>query len=139
MKKEIYLTYSTRNAHLLEEEYDIITHDPQPLAMPHLRGRGETRWVWRCHIDTSEPNPELWGFLRPYLDDYDAAVFTLEDFVLPEFPVSRVEVIPPAIDPESPKNVLLPDYKRRGTQGSRDANRKRYPASRFGESLEGKR
>jgi trehalose synthase len=107
-EKEIYLTYSTRNARLLDEEYDlVVAHDPQPLAIPHFHGRGETRWVWRCHLDTSEPNPELWGFLRPYLEDYDAAVFTLKEFVPPEFPVSRVEVIPPAIDPESPKNIEL--------------------------------
>jgi trehalose synthase len=59
-------------------------------------------------LDTSEPNPELWGFLGPYLEDYDAAVFTLEDFVPPEFQISRVKVIPPAIDPQSPKNIKLP-------------------------------
>jgi len=59
-EKEIYLTYSTRNAHLLEEEYDlIVAHDPQPLACPYVHGRGATRWIWRSHIDTSEPNPEL--------------------------------------------------------------------------------
>jgi len=107
-EKEIYLTYSTRNAHLLEEEYDlIVAHDPQPLAIPQFHGRGEIRWVWRCHIDTSEPNSELWNYLHPYLDDYDAAVFTMEGFVPPEFPVPRVEIIPPAIDPESPKNIEL--------------------------------
>jgi trehalose synthase len=108
-EKEVYLTYSTRNAHLLDEGYDlIVAHDPQPLAVPHFHGRGSTRWVWRCHIDTSEPNEDLWGFLRPYLADYDAAVFTEEDFIPPEFPVPEVEVIPPAIDPDSPKNVELP-------------------------------
>ena len=108
-EKEVYLTYSTRNAHLLDEGYDlVVAHDPQPLAVPHFRGRGNARWVWRCHIDTSEPNEDLWDFLRPYLGDYDAAVFTEAAFVPPEFPVGRVEIIPPAIDPESPKNVELP-------------------------------
>jgi trehalose synthase len=108
-EKEVYLTYSTRNALLLEEEYDlIIAHDPQPLAIPQFHARGETKWVWRCHLDTSEPNAALWGFLRPYLDDYDAAVFTMEDFVPPGLPISRVEIIPPAIDSESPKNIELP-------------------------------
>jgi trehalose synthase len=108
-EKEIYLTYSTRNAHLLEEDYDlVVAHDPQPLAVPHFYGRSDARWVWRCHIDTSEPNEDLWGFLRPYLGNYDAAVFTEAAFVPPEFPVGRVEIIPPAIDPESPKNVELP-------------------------------
>jgi trehalose synthase len=95
-EKEIYLTYSTRNAHLLEEVYDlVVAHDPQPLAVPHFHGRGSARWAWRCHIDTSEPNEDLWGFLRPYLDNYDAAVFTAAAFVPPEFPVGRVEIIPP--------------------------------------------
>ena len=89
--------------------YDlIVVHDPQPLAIPQFHGRAGAKWIWRCHIDTSEPNGELWAFLHPYLDDYDAAVFTLQEFVPPAFPVPRVEVIPPAIDPESPKNIELP-------------------------------
>jgi trehalose synthase len=108
-EKEVYLTYSTRNAHLLEEEYDlIVAHDPQPLAIPQFHGRGDTRWVWRCHLDTSEPHPDLWDYLRPYLDDYDAAVFTEGSFVPPGLPISLVEIIHPAIDPQSPKNIELP-------------------------------
>ncbi|MGB3635345.1 MAG: glycosyltransferase [Rubrobacteraceae bacterium] len=107
-EKETYLTHSTRNALLLEEEYDlVIVHDPQPLAMAQFHGGERTRWVWRCHIDTSEPHPGLWEFLSPYLDDYDAAVFTMDQFVPPDFPVDLVEVIPPGIDPESPKNIAL--------------------------------
>lgn len=86
-EKEIYLTYSTCNANLLDEEYDLtLAHDPQPLAVPHFHGRADTRWVWRCHIDTSHPNENLWSFFRPYLDDYDAAVFTMEGFVPSAFP-----------------------------------------------------
>ena len=111
-EQEIYLTYATRNAQLLDddEEYDlIVVHDPQPLAVLQMHGKGTARWVWRCHIDTSEPNRQVWRFLRPYLDGYDAAVFTLADFVPPDFPVRRVEIIPPAIDPESPKNFELGD------------------------------
>ncbi len=103
-----YLAQSTHNARILDESYDlIVVHDPQPLALPELRGRGNSRWIWRCHIDTSEPNPEVWGFLRPFVAGYDAAVFTLGGFVPPEFPIERVEIIPPAIDPESPKNIAL--------------------------------
>jgi trehalose synthase len=71
-EQETYLTYSTRNAQLLEEEYDlVVVHDPQPLALLRLHGKGAPRWVWRCHIDTSEPNPQVWDFLRPYLEGYD--------------------------------------------------------------------
>lgn len=125
-ERETYLAYSTRNARLLEEEYDlIVVHDPQPLALLEFHGKGNAKWIWRCHIDTSEPNLEVWDFLRPYLVGYDAAVFTLGGFVPPNFPVSRVEIIPPAIDPESPKNFELDlDTARRvldwiGIEGSR--------------------
>ena len=107
-EQETYLTYSTRNAALLEEEYDlIVVHDPQPLALLRLHGKDAARWIWRCHIDTSEPNHQVWNFLRPYLEGYDAAVFTLGSFAPPDVPVERVEIIPPAIDPESPKNIEL--------------------------------
>src|ERR671910_3358200 len=108
-EQETYLTHAARNAQLLEEEYDlVVVHDPQPLPLLRLHGKGAARWVWRCHIDTSDPNLQVWNFLRPYLEGYDAAVFTLGSFVPPDVPVGRVEIIPPAIDPESPKNVELP-------------------------------
>lgn len=107
-EQETYLTHATRNAQLLEDSYDlVVVHDPQPLPLLHFHGKGATRWIWRCHIDTSEPNPEIWSFLRPYLTEYDAAVFTLGSFVPADFPDLRVEIIPPAIDPESPKNIEL--------------------------------
>jgi trehalose synthase len=107
-EQETYLSYSTRNAELLEEEYDlIIVHDPQPLALRQLLPDSKAKWIWRCHIDTSEPNSQVWSFLRTFLEDYDAAVFTLGGFVPPDFPISRIEIIPPAIDPVSPKNLEL--------------------------------
>jgi trehalose synthase len=108
VEEETYLLNATRNARLLEEEYDVIVvHDPQPLALLQLHGKGSAQWIWRCHIDTSEPNAQVWHFLRPYVAEYDAAVFTLATFVPPDFPVGRVEIIPPAIDPQSPKNIAL--------------------------------
>ncbi len=106
----IYLENSERNAERLESSYDVIfVHDPQPAALRHFRGRDGARWIWRCHIDTSSPNPSTWQSLRPFIADYDAAIFTMRDFVPPDFPVPRVEVVPPAIDPLSPKNLSLPD------------------------------
>ncbi|HEY5046252.1 MAG TPA: glycosyltransferase [Solirubrobacteraceae bacterium] len=103
-----YRQCNEENAATLDGGYDfIVIHDPQPLGLLQAHGKGEARWVWRCHIDTSEPNPETWAFLRPYLADYDAAVFTMPQFVPPDFPVQRVEVIAPAIDPLSPKNLEL--------------------------------
>jgi trehalose synthase len=106
--EERYLVQSERNARALEGQYDVVVvHDPQPLALLDLHGARGSRWIWRCHVDSSQPNPSVWEFLRPFLVPYDAAVFTMDGFVPPDFPVARTVIIPPAIDPESPKNLPL--------------------------------
>lgn len=104
-----YIDCAHENAASLDGGYDfIVIHDPQPVGLLCTHGKhGDTRWVWRCHIDTSEPNPDAWRFLEPLLADFDAAVFTMPEFVPPTFPVGRVETIAPAIDPLSPKNFEL--------------------------------
>ena len=108
--QQLYLKVSEQNARYLEEAYDIVfIHDPQPAPIPFLRGKAGASWVWRCHIDTSSPNPYVWDFLRKWLDVYDAAIFTMDQFIPPGFPIKHVEIIPPAIDPLSPKNLPLPD------------------------------
>jgi hypothetical protein len=28
------------------------------MALRHLHGQGAAKWIWRCHIDTSQPHPE---------------------------------------------------------------------------------
>jgi trehalose synthase len=109
-EKALYLATSRTNAAAFVEEYDFVfIHDPQPAALLEFRGKGSARWIWRCHIDTSSPNAGVWSFLRPFLAEYDAAIFTMPDFVPPDLPVRSVEIIPPAIDPQSPKNLALPD------------------------------
>jgi trehalose synthase len=98
------------NAAALTEEYDVVfIHDPQPLGVLQFHGKGNARWVWRCHIDTGQPNPAVWDFCRQYLTEYDAAILTMDEFIPPDFPLGRVEIIPPAIDPLSPKNMSLAD------------------------------
>jgi len=107
--RETYLMCSTRNAQLLEEEYDfIIAHDPQPAAIRYFKGRAGARWVWRCHIDTSQPNEAVLEFMLPFLAEYDALVFTMDRFVPPGLEHQRLATIVPAIDPLSPKNMTLP-------------------------------
>jgi trehalose synthase len=107
-QRSAYELSARRNAHAMQEEYDFVfIHDPQPAGILRLRGKGGARWIWRCHIDTSSPNQEVWAFLSEFLSGYDAAVFTMQDFVPPGLPVDRVAVIPPAIDPLSPKNMPL--------------------------------
>jgi trehalose synthase len=92
--------YDTASAQIApkwrSQSYDVVVvHDPQPLALPHLHGRGDAKWVWRCHIDSSRPNPAVWARLRPLLAAYDAAVFTLGAFDPPDVPVGRVEITRP--------------------------------------------
>jgi len=107
--KETYLAHSAINAKSLTEDFDyIIVHDPQPAALRYLRPDVKARWIWRCHIDTSSPNPEVWGFLAPFIREYDCTVFTLREFV-PADLEGRIETILPAIDPLSPKNMELPE------------------------------
>jgi len=109
-ERAMYRANVEQNATQFTEEYDVIfVHDPQPAAILPFHGKGAARWVWRCHIDTGAPNPDVWQFLRGFLSDYDAAVFTMREFVPPDFPIQRVEIIPPAIDPLSPKNLTLPE------------------------------
>ena len=107
--KETYLANNSRNARYLSDGYDyIIIHDPQPAAIRLLHGGGNAKWVWRCHIDTSNPHPEVWDFLKPYIEAYDAAVFTMEQYVSPDLNSDlKVSIMPPAIDPLSPKNFPL--------------------------------
>ncbi|HYR91479.1 MAG TPA: glycosyltransferase [Terriglobia bacterium] len=108
--REAYLGTSRRNAKLFEEDYDFVfLHDPQPAGILHMHGKRAARWIWRCHIDTSSPNPNVWSFLRGHMTEFDAAVFTMRKFVPPDFPVSNVDIFPPAIDPLSPKNMPLAD------------------------------
>lgn len=108
-EKALYLGNAQLNAPHLAEGYDfVIVHDPQPAAIPALVHHRSARWVWRCHIDTSHPNPSIWDFLTPFLSAYDAAVFTLQNFIPPRFPIRRIAIWPPAIDPLSPKNFALP-------------------------------
>ena len=108
--RETYLMHNLRNAQQLEEPYDIIiVHDPQPAAMRAFKDKSDTKWVWRCHIDTSAPNPQVFDFVAEFAEAYDAVVFTLDRFVPPALKHGRVVIVPPAIDPLSPKNIPLPE------------------------------
>jgi trehalose synthase len=106
---EEYLEHNRLSAAMLDGPYDVyVVHDPQPAALRHFRDAGEkAKWIWRCHIDSSMPCPEVWQFLRPYIEAYDAAVFTLEVFRPPDLHMDRVAFIPPAIDPLGTKNMEL--------------------------------
>lgn len=110
---ETWKRYNILNSELLEGQYDyVIVHDPQPAGiLQFLQESGQrdknTRWIWRCHIDSTDAQPEVWGRLRPYLEPYDTAVFTMKQFVKSDLTGPRIRLIPPAIDPLSPKNLPI--------------------------------
>ena len=109
--RALYLANNERNARLLDSIYDVImVHDPQPAALRSFAREKAAHWIWRCHIDTSQPDPAAWQFLAPYVSAYDALVFTMRAFVPPGIVDGRVAIIPPAIDPLSPKNMPLPHH-----------------------------
>ncbi len=103
-----YLAMNRMNFEELRFEEDLIMiHDPQPAAMILWSGERKNRWVWRCHIDLSRPNAQLWQFLRPTIEKYDAAIFTSPLFS-PELSIQQYQFYP-AIDPLDDKNRDLDD------------------------------
>jgi trehalose synthase len=99
------------NAETLKGHYDfVVMHDPQPAGILHyVRERDPSalgaRWIWRCHLDTTEALPEVWDFLQPYVEQHEAAIFTRDEYLKEDLQGPMVAMIPPAIDPLSPKNV----------------------------------
>src|SRR5205807_4557732 len=104
---QIWLRYNEINAAQLSEDWDVcIVHDPQPAAIPSLVTDKARSWVWRCHIDLSNPNQDTVAGLVPYLEPYRAAIFHMQQYV-PSGLDGRAHVVPPAIDPLAPKNMAF--------------------------------
>jgi trehalose synthase len=107
-ERMLYLGVNEQSATLLPKEYDVfIVHDPQPAAIRHFAGPKGAKWIWRCHIDSSAPNAEVRTFLQPFIEEYDATVFTMAEFLLPELRSKHLALIPPAIDPLGTKNMEI--------------------------------
>jgi trehalose synthase len=83
----------------------VFIHDPQPAGLIQRKSDIGRRWVWRCHIDISAPQADVWDFLRPYVQGYDGAIFSMPDFAQ-RLPVPQFRVAP-SIDPLSDKNRPL--------------------------------
>lgn len=107
--QEIFLAYNEQNRQRMQFEEDLVViHDPQPAALIASRKDKDkdtnthAKWVWRCHIDLSNPNPQVWGFLRPFIEQYDAAIFSSQSFAR-QLPIPQY-LFYPCIDPLSEKN-----------------------------------
>jgi trehalose synthase len=102
-------TNGENRRHMQFDEDFVVIHDPQPAALVEGRAGPHSRWVWRCHIDLSHPSREVWEFLRPYVEKFDAAVFSSPAFSqslgIPQY------LIYPTIDPLADKNrELEPEF-----------------------------
>jgi trehalose synthase len=85
----------------LDSHNIVIIHDPQPLPMiNHYKKNGP--WIWRCHIDLTNPNKDLWNYLVPTIEKYDAVIFSLKDYAK-KLKTPQVFFMP-AIDPFTTKN-----------------------------------
>lgn len=103
---DIFLETSQKNIEELNTYGDIVyVHDPQPIAL--VRKRADNKWLWRCHIDVSNPSKKVWGFLMDFIVQYDSAVFSAPSFSQ-RLPI-RQFLIAPSIDPLSDKNKELPE------------------------------
>lgn len=103
---ECYRATTEMNLQQMNFTGDVIwIHDPQPAGLIARKEQIGRRWVWRCHIDVSAPDPRVWNFLQPFVERYDASIFSMPDFAqqlsIPQFMVA------PSIDPLSEKNREL--------------------------------
>jgi trehalose synthase len=99
---DAYLEVNRENARRLSFDADyVVIHDPQPAALIKSRPT-HGKWVWRCHIDISRPQWKVWSFLKQFVVNYHAAVFSLPRFAQ-RLPIPQFRIFP-SIDPLSDKN-----------------------------------
>jgi trehalose synthase len=108
---ELFDRVNELNGREISEDWDVIVvHDPQPIGVRSIAAGHAKRWVWRCHIDLSEPNPAPIEHLLPKIHEYDATVWHMQQYVpngLDHNSGPQIRIVPPAIDPLSPKNMAL--------------------------------
>ncbi len=113
---EIFVEYNRRNRERLFQKgvnmdaRFMVIHDPQPAGLIDARTENDSRrWIWRCHIDLSRPDPAVWNFLEPYVSRFDGAIFSSPEFSR-QLPIPQY-LFYPSIDPLSDKNrELEPDF-----------------------------
>ncbi|MDH5203982.1 MAG: glycosyltransferase [Nitrospirota bacterium] len=106
IKKQLYLGANETFSRYCPMEQDcVIVHDPQPLPLIKFCKKRQP-WVWRCHIDLTDPDKNLWEFLKGFILKYDMVIFSSEKYKKDDLPVEQ-RVIVPSIDPLSLKNKEL--------------------------------
>jgi trehalose synthase len=116
IESEHYATVTAANARsaldLVGSGDLVLLHDPQTAGMAAALAETGARVVWRCHVGREGSNgstDEAWSFLRPHLAACEAYIFSRRQYVPDWMDASRVRIIPPSIDPFSPKNQEISD------------------------------
>jgi len=105
---DYFLEVNRQNCESLDLSGDIVfVHDPQPIGLVEQREHKDNKWIWRCHIDLSDPQEATINFLRDYINKYDVAVFSAPRFGRSDLALKQI-LISPSIDPLSEKNKELP-------------------------------
>lgn len=89
----------------------IVVHDPQPLPLIKFYKKVQP-WIWRCHIDISNPNMNVWNFVKRFLPKYNLVILSNEEYIRKDIPVPQ-RIVCPAIDPLSEKNKPIMDKAER--------------------------
>tara|TARA_Y100000310_G_scaffold47186_1_gene43806 strand:+ start:32467 stop:33804 length:1338 start_codon:yes stop_codon:yes gene_type:complete len=108
-KKRIYMETNETNSIIMHiDSADcIIIHDPQPLPLINFYKKNQS-WIWRCHIDLSNPNQTLWNYLKQFIEKYDSSIFSREEYTKKDLHIPH-NIIPPSIDPLTTKNKFIPE------------------------------
>jgi trehalose synthase len=97
-----FLEVNRANADAMDFGDAVLVHDPQPVALVERRAAAGGHWAWRCHIDFSNPDRDIWTFLERFIRMYDASIFSAPAFAR-SLPIPQL-LIAPSIDPLSDKN-----------------------------------
>ncbi len=107
-KKNLYLQINEDFSTYTHIDHDmVIIHDPQPLPLIKFYHKKEP-WIWRCHVDLSNPNTSLWNFLKRFIIRYEKVIVSSEQYKKSDLPVEQ-KIFFPVIDPLSSKNMELDD------------------------------
>ncbi len=108
-KKELYYINNVNNAIFTHINHDmVIVHDPQPLPIITCYEKKQP-WIWRCHIDISNPNPFVWKYLKSFILKYNAMIISMEQFRKKDLSQQTTPqyIIRPSIDPLNLKNKKI--------------------------------
>jgi len=107
-EKKLFLDVARENAEQLMDADVVLAHDPQAVALRHFaKDPDRAGWVWRCHIDLTAAHQPVWSFLKPFVEEHDASIWTMPGFVRPDLK-QKVLIQAPTIDPFSVKNQDMP-------------------------------